>query len=72
MLPYWREVLAPAIAGGRRLLVASHGNTLRALVMHLDGLSAAAMEGVEIPSGVPLVYRFAADMEVVARTWLGR
>ncbi len=69
-LPYWQEVLLPRLRAGRRLLVVSHGNTLRGLVMHLDGLSAAAMEKVEIPSGVPLVYRFAPDMSVLGREWL--
>lgn len=69
-LPYWREVLAPRLRAGRRLLVISHGNTLRGLVMHLDGLSAEAMERVEIPSGVPLIYRFAPDMKVLGREWL--
>lgn len=57
-LPYWRETLAPRLAAGRRLLVVSHGNTLRGLVMHLESLSPEAMESVEIPAGVPLVYRF--------------
>jgi len=71
LLPYWNEVLAPAILAGRRLLVASHGNTLRALVMHLEGLSPEAMEQVEIPSAEPLIYRFGADMAVVARERLG-
>ena len=67
-LPYWLEVLAPRIAAGRRLLVVSHGNTLRGLVMHLDGIDPDAMEQVEIPSGVPLIYRFAThrDVEVPA------
>lgn len=69
-LPYWHESLLPRIAAGRRLLVVSHGNTLRALVMHLDGLTPAAMERLEIPSGVPLVYRFAPDMAVSGRKWL--
>jgi len=69
-LPYWREVLLPRIAAGRRLLVASHGNTLRGLIMHLDGISPEAMEQVEVPSGVPLVYRFAQDMTVLGREWL--
>jgi 2,3-bisphosphoglycerate-dependent phosphoglycerate mutase len=63
-LPYWREVLAPRIGAGRRVLVVSHGNTLRGLVMHLDGIEPDAMERVEIPSGVPLVYRFATDRDV--------
>lgn len=70
-LPYWDEVLLPRLRGGRRLLVISHGNTLRGLVMHLDGLSAEAMEKVEIASGVPLVYRFAPDLSVTGRDWLG-
>lgn len=69
-LPYWHEVLVPRIQAGRRVLVVSHGNTLRGLVMLLDGLDAQAMEKVEIPSGVPLVYRFAPDMQVIGREWL--
>jgi 2,3-bisphosphoglycerate-dependent phosphoglycerate mutase len=70
MLPYWNDVLVPRLRAGRRLLVISHGNTLRGLVMHLDGLSAEAMEKVEIASGVPLVYRFAPDLSVQGREWL--
>jgi 2,3-bisphosphoglycerate-dependent phosphoglycerate mutase len=70
MLPYWHEVLLPRLRSGRRLLVVSHGNTLRGLVMHLDDLSAEAMEKVEIPSGVPLVVRFAPDLTVLGHEWL--
>jgi 2,3-bisphosphoglycerate-dependent phosphoglycerate mutase len=69
-LPYWNEILLPRIAAGRRLLIVSHGNTLRGLVMHLDGISAADMEHVEIPSGVPLVYRFSRDLGSSCREWL--
>jgi 2,3-bisphosphoglycerate-dependent phosphoglycerate mutase len=69
-LPYWHEVLVPRLREGRRLLVVSHGNTLRGLVMYLDGISAKAMERVEIPSGVPLVYRFDAAGGVLGREWL--
>lgn len=69
-LPYWKEVLVPRLQAGKRLLVVSHGNTLRGLVMHLDALGADAMERIEIPSGVPLVYRFAEDLSVVGREWL--
>jgi 2,3-bisphosphoglycerate-dependent phosphoglycerate mutase len=69
-LPYWNEVLVPRLRAGRRLLVVSHGNTLRGLVMHLEGLSAEAMERVEIPSGVPMVIRFAPDFTVLGREWL--
>jgi 2,3-bisphosphoglycerate-dependent phosphoglycerate mutase len=70
MLTHWLEVLAPRITAGRKLLVVSHGNTLRGLVMHLEQLTAEAMEQVEIPSGVPLVYRLSARLEVVDRAWL--
>ncbi|MGV8990079.1 MAG: 2,3-bisphosphoglycerate-dependent phosphoglycerate mutase [Thiobacillus sp.] len=69
-LPYWNAVLVPRLREGRHLLVVSHGNTLRGLVMYLDGLSAEAVERVEIPSGVPLVYRFDADFRVIDRVWL--
>ncbi len=69
-LSCWREVLLPRIAAGQRLLIVSHGNTLRGLVMHLDGISAEDMERVEIPPGVPLVYRFAPDLSVTGRSWL--
>ncbi|MBW8306435.1 MAG: 2,3-bisphosphoglycerate-dependent phosphoglycerate mutase [Thiobacillus sp.] len=69
-LPYWNEVLVPRLREGRRLLVVSHGNTLRGLVMHLDQLTPEAMERVEIPSGVPLVVRFAPDLSVLGHEWL--
>jgi 2,3-bisphosphoglycerate-dependent phosphoglycerate mutase len=70
LLPYWTKILLPCVAAGRRVLVVSHGNALRALVMHLDRISPQAMERVEIPSGVPLVYRFAADLRPLDREWL--
>lgn len=70
MLPYWLKVLAPRVAAGRRLLVISHGNTLRGLVMHLERLTAEEMEKVEIPSGIPLIYRLSADLEVTDKAWL--
>lgn len=70
LLPYWQDVLAPRLAVGRNLLVISHGNTIRSLVMHLDNIAADAIEQVEIPSGVPLVYRFNRALAVVGREWL--
>lgn len=69
-LPYWREVLAPHLREGRRLLVVSHGNTLRGLVMHIEQLSAEAMEHEEIASGVPLVYRFSPELAWESKEWL--
>jgi 2,3-bisphosphoglycerate-dependent phosphoglycerate mutase len=56
LLPYWEERLLPALRAGRDLLVASHGNTLRALIKHLEGLSVAEVEGLEIPTATPVVY----------------
>jgi 2,3-bisphosphoglycerate-dependent phosphoglycerate mutase len=70
-LPYWDGTLLPRLAAGQRLLVVSHGNTLRALVMHLERISPEAMERVEIPSGVPMVYRFAPDLRPLGRKWIG-
>lgn len=69
-LPYWFEVLAPRLREGRRLLVISHGNTLRGLVMHIESLNAEAMEHVEIASGVPLAYRFSPELNWQSREWL--
>ncbi|MCU1498738.1 MAG: 2,3-bisphosphoglycerate-dependent phosphoglycerate mutase [Acidimicrobiales bacterium] len=56
MLPYWFDVIVPDLAGGRTVLVAAHGNSLRALVKHLDGIADADIAGLDIPTGVPLVY----------------
>jgi 2,3-bisphosphoglycerate-dependent phosphoglycerate mutase len=69
-LPYWNDVIVPRLRAGRRLLIVSHGNTLRGLVMQLDGLNADAIEHVEIASGVPLVYRFSDEMRVLEKKWL--
>lgn len=72
LLPYWQTVLVPALQAGQRLLVVSHGNTLRALMMHLDALNDAAVETLEIPSGVPCLYEFDSAVRVSGRTWLDR
>lgn len=70
LLPYWQETLTPRIISGQRLLLISHGNALRALVMHLEQIDAVAIEKVEIPSAVPLIYRFNHRLELVAKEWL--
>lgn len=70
LLPWWQEAAAPALAAGKNLLVISHGNTIRSLVMHLDHIAPEQIEKVEIPSGVPLVYRFNRKMEVLGKDWL--
>jgi 2,3-bisphosphoglycerate-dependent phosphoglycerate mutase len=71
VLPYWHGTLAPAVAAGERLLVAAHGNSMRALVKHLDGISDDAIVGLNIPNGIPLVYEFDAAMKPVSRRYLG-
>lgn len=69
-LPYWEETLLPRLQSGQRLLVISHGNTLRGLAMHLESISPDAIEHVEIPPGVPLIYRFEPDFTLRNREWL--
>ena len=70
-LPFWHERLVPELRAGRRMLIAGHGNTLRALVKHLDGVSDEEIVGLNIPTGVPLLYRLDGDMNAVSREFLG-
>ena len=56
MLPYWYDAIVPDLAANRTVLVVAHGNSLRALVKHLDGISDAEITGLNIPTGIPLVY----------------
>ena len=71
MLPYWHEVIAPTIKTGQRVLVSAHGNSLRALVKHLDGLSDAEIVAVNIPTGIPLVYELNGDLNQIRHYYLG-
>jgi len=57
MLPYWYDDIVPDLRTGATVLVAAHGNSLRALVKHLDGISDDAIAGLNIPTGIPLLYR---------------
>ncbi|HEX6471645.1 MAG TPA: phosphoglyceromutase [Streptosporangiaceae bacterium] len=61
MLPYWYDAIVPDLAGGRTVLVAAHGNSLRALVKHLDAVSDEEITGLNIPTGIPLVYELDDD-----------
>ncbi|MDR2454922.1 MAG: phosphoglyceromutase [Bifidobacteriaceae bacterium] len=61
-LPYWLEAIVPDLAAGKTVLVAAHGNSLRALVKHLDGISDEAIAGLNIPTGIPLVYELDEDL----------
>ena len=56
MLPYWQESIIPDLKAGKRVLVTAHGNSLRALVMHLDGISESDIAELNIPTGIPLLY----------------
>jgi 2,3-bisphosphoglycerate-dependent phosphoglycerate mutase len=62
MLPYWHESIAPDLHAGKIVLVAAHGNSLRALVKHLDGMSDAEVVELNIPTGMPLVYELDDDL----------
>jgi 2,3-bisphosphoglycerate-dependent phosphoglycerate mutase len=71
VLPFWNESIAPAIRAGRRVLVAAHGNSLRALVKHLDNVSDDDIVGVNIPTGQPLVYELDDDLRPIRHYYLG-
>lgn len=67
MLPYWHEAIVPDLKRGRRVLVTAHGNSLRALVKHLDGVSDSDIAGVNIPTGIPLYYKLNEDLTPVVK-----
>jgi len=70
-LPYWHQTIAPAVREGQRVLIAAHGNSLRALVKYLDDVSDQAIVGLNIPTGMPLVYELAADLKPLRNYYLG-
>ncbi|MBK1734460.1 phosphoglyceromutase [Halorhodospira abdelmalekii] len=70
VLPYWEQEIAPTVQRHERVLIAAHGNSLRALVKHLDGLSDEAIMQVEIPTGVPLVYELDANLTATSSAFL--
>lgn len=69
-LPAWHERIAPAILSGKQVLIAAHGNSLRSLVKHLDGISDAEIVQLEIPTGVPLVYELDAELRPTHHEYL--
>jgi len=71
VLPCWESAIAPAVRAGRRVLVAAHGNSLRALIKHLDGVSDADIVGLNVPTGVPLVYELDAGLRPLRHYYLG-
>jgi 2,3-bisphosphoglycerate-dependent phosphoglycerate mutase len=70
-LPFWHEPIAPAIRSGKRVLIAAHGNSLRALVKYLDHVSDADIVERNIPTGIPLVYELGDSLEPIGSTYLG-
>lgn len=71
VLPYWNDAIAPAIRAGRRVLIAAHGNSLRALVKYLDNISDEAIVGLNIPTGIPLVYELDDSLRPRTHYYLG-
>jgi 2,3-bisphosphoglycerate-dependent phosphoglycerate mutase len=71
VLPCWNETLAPAIRSGKRVVVAAHGNSIRALVKYLDGISDDDIVGLNIPNGIPLVYQLDAQLKPTGKRYLG-
>ncbi|HAF62846.1 MAG TPA: phosphoglyceromutase [Anaerolineaceae bacterium] len=70
-LPYWKDTIAPTIKAGKRVIIAAHGNSLRALVKYLDNISDEEIPGLNIPTGVPLVYELDEDMKPIKHYYLG-
>ena len=70
VLPYWESHVLPDLQAGRDVLVVAHGNSLRALVMHLDGLSHAEVLELEIPTGAPLLYEIGTDRQITGKRYL--
>ncbi len=70
-LPYWHATIAPAISAGQRVIIAAHGNSLRALVKHLDQVPDDDIAELNIPTGIPLVYELTNDLKPVSHAYLG-
>jgi 2,3-bisphosphoglycerate-dependent phosphoglycerate mutase len=70
VLPYWESRILPDVKAQKNVLIAAHGNSLRALVMHLDGLSRDEVLKLEIPTGVPLLYEMSPDGRVLGKRYL--
>lgn len=70
-LPYWHEVIAPSVKSGKRVIISAHGNSLRALVKYLDNVSDKDIVGMNIPTGLPLVYELKDDLKPIKSYYLG-
>lgn len=70
-LPHWNETIAPQVTAGKRVLIVAHGNTLRALIKHIDNVSDRDIVGLNIPTGIPLVYELEDDLRPIRSYYLG-
>lgn len=70
-LPYWQETIVPVIKQGKRVLICAHGNSLRALIKHLDDMSEETITELNVPTGIPLVYELDADLKPIRNYYLG-
>lgn len=70
-LPYWRDVIARDVSAGERVLITAHGNSLRALVKYLDNIGGSEIVGLNIPTGIPLVYELTDDLKPIRNYYLG-
>ena len=70
-LPYWHETIAPTIKSGKRVIIAAHGNSLRALIKYLDNVSDAEIVKLNIPTGIPLAYDLSEDLKPIKSYYLG-
>jgi len=71
VLPAWNDSIAPAIRAGKQIIISAHGNSLRALIKYLDGISDNDIVGLNIPNGQPLVYELDADLKPIKSYYLG-
>jgi len=71
VVPFWDESIAPAIKAGKRVVVAAHGNSIRALIKYLDNIADDQIVGVNVPNGIPLVYELDADLKPIRHYYLG-
>jgi 2,3-bisphosphoglycerate-dependent phosphoglycerate mutase len=71
VIPFWENTIAPALRGGTRLLIAAHGNSMRALIKHLDGISDADIVALNVPTGIPLVYELDEKLRPIGHRYLG-
>jgi 2,3-bisphosphoglycerate-dependent phosphoglycerate mutase len=71
VMPFWNESVAPAVKAGKRIVIAAHGNSIRALVKYLDNIGDDDIVGVNIPNGIPLVYELDADLKPIRSYYLG-